>query len=69
MGYDYGYNRNSLEEAVEAFVSEYMQREVEFIDVIEFLEDNEYEVEPEEVLSEVMDELDTMLQRWMERND
>lgn len=54
------------EEVASEFVEEYLQREVEFMDVVEFLDENNHDVDPEMVHGLITVELDTILQRWLD---
>lgn len=56
------------EEVASEFVEEYLQREVEFMDVLEFLYENDHDADPASVHALITAELDTILQRWLDRD-
>lgn len=58
----------AVEDAAGRFISEYLSREPEYIDVVEFLDENELDLDEEEVFKWVVGELDTILQRWEDEN-
>lgn len=66
---NYGINRDSVDDAAFGFLSEYLSREPEYIDLVEFLEENDYEVDAEDVSEKVRIDLDTMYQRWLDADN
>jgi len=52
----------------EEFVEDYLQRDVEYSDITDFLWDNGHdgEVDPSEVYDHVLNILDVILQRWVD---